>query len=344
MSKRVLFVAPKYMDLYKDIIAEMERQGYEVDYIPEQSYKDDPLNIRGYSRFSKRLVSPAKFSIKINDIWLKKLNSEEFSKSYDYGLILDGQSLSPVFFEVLKKRNPKIKFVNYLFDSTTGVYHFEQNFKYFDNVYTFDIKEAQIYKIGLLPIYWTDCENVDCPRYQFFGLGAIKNDRYELFKMIESIAVKKNMTYYLKLYDFVKTKNMILYKIRYALYKLIGLKEIISPKALQSHFVTRDSMPPEKFRKHIAGCDVVVDTSAPYQDGLTARFMWSVGLGKRIITTNTKVAQYDFFDKNQILVCTMTTSAKDIEDFCNTKFAMNDEIRKKLLDYRLDNWVCKLLE
>lgn len=42
MSKRVLFIAPKYMNLYQDIIAEMKRQSYEVDFIAEQSYKDDP--------------------------------------------------------------------------------------------------------------------------------------------------------------------------------------------------------------------------------------------------------------------------------------------------------------
>lgn len=344
MSKRVLFVAPQYMDLYKDIIAEMDRQGYVVDFIPEVSYKDDPLNIRGYSRFSKYLVSSQKFQKKINSIWKEKLGLSEYSKVYDFVLVLDGQSLSPLFFEILKDRNPNVKFVNYLFDSTAGVYHFECNFRYFDKVYTFDKKEAEKYHIGLLPIYWMECEKVDGPKYEIFGLGAIKNDRYELFKTIESIALQKGMTYYLKLFDFVRAKSMFLYKIRYAVYKMMGLEGIIDPNALKSHFATRESMAPANFRKHIAGCDVVIDTSAPYQDGLTARFMWSIGLGKKILTTNTKVSQYDFYDVNQVMIYTDETTRQDVEAFLGTRFDLCEKKKQLLHNYRIDCWVRSLLE
>lgn len=343
MKLKVLFVGPKYMNLYKDVIGAMERKGYGVDFLPEKTFKDDPYNVRGYSRFSKIFVNRKKFARKLDCYWTKLLNSSDYDKRYDYVFVLDGQSISSVFFDTLKKRNARVKFVNYLFDTTSGVYHFEKNFIFFDRVFTFDVTESQKYNIGFLPIYWMDNEETLVYRYNIFGLGAIKNERYALFSRIERIAKKNNLSYYLKLYNFVKVKNAFFYRFRCCLYSLLRLKNIVSLQAIQSPFATTESVPPRDFRKYIAGADIVIDTSAPNQDGLTARFMWSIGLGKKVLTTNSNVKQYDFFDEKQILVIDEKTKDDEIESFFLSEFSNAEKNKNRLLAYRIDNWLETLL-
>ena len=109
MSKKILFIANNYMDLHKDIIAEMERQNYEVDFIAEQFHRDDPNNIRGFTKFSQKLVNEQKFNKKIEQIWIDILNSDKYNKTYDFCFVLDGQSLSPILFKTLRERNSNVK-------------------------------------------------------------------------------------------------------------------------------------------------------------------------------------------------------------------------------------------
>ena len=343
MRKKVLFVAPQYMELYKDITAEMERQQYKVDFIAEQSYMDDPDNIRGYARFAKFLTNRKKFKQKIDRIWSQLLEKPEYGKNYDYCFVLDGQSISSVLFQVLRERNPNVKIINYLFDTTTGVYHFEKNFQYYDKVFSFDLNESKKYQINFLPIYWLPCDAQSCPKHDIFGFGAIKDERYRLFVKLEKLAKKKGLSCYLKLYNFVNIKIMLLYRLRYVAYRLINLKNIISPEALLSSFSTKQVFSPNEFRRYIAGANIVVDTASRYQDGLTARFMWSLGLGKKIITTNFNVEKYDFYDPKQIFVYHDSVDEKQLEKFLSSEYEINDAQKKKICLYRIDFWLKTLL-
>lgn len=344
MSKNILFIAPKYMDIYKDVISEMKQQGYEVDFIAEQFHKDDPDNIRGYAKFSKIFVNEKKFSKKIAKIWTDLLKSDNFNKIYDICFVLDGQSLSPVLFNELRNRNSNVKIVNYLFDTTTEVYHFEKNFQYFDKVFSFDISEVAKYNLNFLPIYWTPCNDNDVPKYDLFGFGAIKNDRYEMFSRLEKIAQKNNLTYFLKLFNFLNIRSMLLHRVKCAVYTLLKIPNIIPPKAILSSFSTKHTISPNEFRRYISGANIVIDTSSPFQDGLTARFMWSLGLGKKIITTNANVKRYDFFNENQILIYSASTTNEQIEKFLTSKYEMAHSQSEQIVQYRLDLWLKNILE
>ena len=343
MGKKILFIAVKYMNIYQDVIAELERQQYEVDFIAEQFHRDDPDNLRGYTKFSRFLVNEKKFRKKNEKIWIDLLESEKYNKIYDLCFVLDGQSISPILFQKLRERNPDVKIVNYLFDTTTEVYHFEKNFRFYDKVFSFDICEAKKYNIGFLPIYWIPCEEDNVPKYDIFGFGAIKNDRFTMFSRLEKIAKRNGLSYFLKLYNFLNIRNMFLYRIRCAIFKQFKIPNIISVKAIESSFTTKETISPSEFRRYILGTKIVIDTSAPFQDGMTARFMWSLGLGKKIITTNANAKRYDFYDEKQILVYSDSTTDEEIEEFLTAKFEMTDAQKELVLQYRLDNWLKSML-
>lgn len=343
--KKLLFIAPAYMNLYKDIIAELTNKGYSVDFIAEKSYKDDPLNIRGYRKHSRLLVNAEKFEKKISAIWKNTLNSNEYNKAYDVLFVLDGQSLHPCIFDILKSRNPQLKAVNYLFDTTIGIYQFEKNFKYFDSVFSFDKSDVEKYNLNFLPIYWPQEDAKPHEHYNVFGFGAINVPRYELFKGIKKICDECKYSYFLKLFVFFNVRNEKLYELQHRFLRLFGKsKGYIPVEAINSSFATKETIDPAEFRQYILNSDVVIDSSAPHQDGLTARFMWALGAEKKIITTNNTVDKYPFYTKDQIFIYNDSGANNSLADFITSNYKMSEDIREIVADYRLDNWLDRILK
>ena len=324
MGKKVLFIAPPYMNLYKDLIDEMGKQGYSVDYIKEIVHPEDPDNVRGY-RGLKRIivVNRERFQKKNRKFWMNLLSSEPYCKTYDILFVLNGQSLSPVVFHILKERNPELYCVNYMFDTTKGVYHFENNFPYFNKIASFDKEDSQKYGLHLLPIFWTEQDSLNI-EFEFFGMGAYKKNRYTLYNMIKQYADKMNLSYYLKMYNPVKKRLFFKTAIR-NLFKI--QQDMISYDEYKSDLITNEILPLSEFNKMLNASKIIVDSNAPHQDGLTSRFMQSLGNLKKIITTNVSSKEYSFYSPSQIFVVDNlhTFSQNKLMDFVNTKIELSDE-------------------
>lgn len=361
--KNVLLIGTAYMNIYKDIVNAFVKKGYYVDFIPERSHKDDPNNIRGHKGLRKKLSNRfSKFEEKNIKYWESKLKEETYSKKYDVLFVLDGQSIDKSVFKELVKRNPEIKKVNYLFDTTKHVYRFDQNFKYFDKVYTFDLNESRQFHVNFLPIYWVK-DNSDGFYRDIYGFGAYKDSRFLLFKQLRKIADEIGKSYYLKLYtpakktkgikggitrlgNNIRKNHTILYKIYWQMLSLKNKLTLMPPPVLMdfpdSEYETHDTISPSQFRAHINQSNVIVDTIAENQDGLTARFMWALGAEKKIITTNTKIKEYNFYTPEQIFIVDDTTldiNDSEVKNFLENPYVMGEEIRKYLSQFEIDNWL-----
>jgi len=339
MANQILFIGTSFMNIYQDIIDEMEMQGYEVDFIAEQVHPEDPDNVRG------RNYEPTEvFHAKNTKYWSELLNSEKYNKLYDILFVLDGQSIAPCVFSILRERNPKLYAVNYLFDTTKGVYRFEKNFQYFNKIATFDREESEKYKVDLLPIYWTPAEPVEETKYLFFGLGRYKRDRAQLFKALMKYCQKNKKPYFLKL----QGERFKLFPINYIVKNILGIYgDRPSFIDYYSNYYIQQPVPLDKFRTLTAESEIVVDTNAPHQDGLTARFMWALGQGKKILTTNRASQLYDFYSSEQVFI---VDNIKDIgkgaslENFAKRPLMLSTEQRDLIDKYRIDNWVKYLLD
>ena len=164
-----------------------------------------------------------------------------------------------------------------------------------------------------------------------FAFGAYNKIRSTVFKYVKNSLPSKNVTSYIKL--FVPRSNG----------KISKIKSFVKTLSMFQDYgmVTHTSIPTEDFRRMIATSRIVVDTSNGYQDGLSARFMWALGLGKKIITNNKSVVTYDFYNKNQIYV--IDCESDNLTDFIMSDFIMSDEIREKVNTYRIDNWLNTLM-
>ena len=343
MQRRILFIAPSYMNLYKDIIEEMQKQGYNVDYIAEATFKDDPDNIRGNVKYGSFFVSKDRFKQKNRSRWKKLLAQSEYLKAYDYLVVLDGQSVDGCVFDILKERNNNIYCVNYLFDTTYGVYKFQNNFCRFDKVFSFDPVDVKKYGLNYLPIYWVPCSKDEKYHYGIFGLGALSQPRFLLFDKLERLCKENGITYYLKLLSNMNIGNTYLYAIRCFYRRLIGQgKNNIPLSTYHSHLLTNQGLTPSLFRAYIASADVVIDTSAPHQQGMTARFMWALGTGKRVITSNQEVKNTEFMS-DRIFIYTESSQDRELLEFiCSSD--SSSEKKTAFEKYRIDNWLKTILD
>lgn len=343
-KRQVLLIAPLYMDLYKDIVAELETRGYAVDFVPEQSQKGDPCNVRGYNMYKGVNLSKEKFDEKNRQRWVEIL--EQHKEKYDILLVIDGQSIDKILFEELKRRNSHLRSFNYLFDTTSGVYEFQHNFPLFDKVFTFDMVEAEKYNISYLPIYWIEATPSEKFHYDVFGLGALSQPRYELFKAVKNVCEKKEYSYFLKLLPNFHIKYMSLYKIRNVIRTMLGVdkRNIVSAKALTSEFIIEKGMAPSEFREYVYSSSIIVDTSAPHQTGLTARFMWALGAGKKIITTNQFVMRTSLFDPDKVMVFKEDTSMEQVYNFMSNNADDAYSCQEEIESYRIDRWLNTILQ
>ena len=346
MKKRVFFIAPKIANIYLDVIAELERQNYEVDYYEYKSYKNDPHNLKGHRKYGRMFTPIAPFEKMIKNVWEQVLNTPPYNKTYDYLFVIDGDSLHPILFSTLKARNPQIKMINYLFDSTRGNYEFDVHFKFFDKVATFDIADSKRHGIDLLPIYWIQEKGSYSQKIDFFGLGAYISDRYDLFSVLEDYSNKNNLNSLIKIYSPV-ISNERKHEWKRRLIELISAKSYMIPlERYHSKIVTHESMSTSDYRKTILRSKIVVDSNAPAQDGLTARFMWALGAERKIITTNKAVKQYDFYTPEQIFIVDDISSVvfdPEFKEFVDCEYEMPEIVRQKICRYRLDNWIKYLL-
>ena len=101
-------------------------------------------------------------------------------------------------------------------------------------------------------------------------------------------------------------------------------------------------MSPSEFRAMINRSKVIVDTHPEHQDGMTARFMWAMGAGKKIITTNVSIVDYDFYTPNSIFVIDKPLNEKienSLWTFINEDSNANDIVRGIINKYKIDNWI-----
>ena len=326
--KKVLLVSPDYLGLYNDIYQGLVNLGYDTDLIITKTLKGDPFLV-----FNKKQVkkSEVDFLNELKEYWTVLYNSGKYSFEYDYLIAINGTCLHPFLFEKLQAKSPNIIKINYLFDGIDNVYRFDRNFMFFDKIFTFDKSDANKYNIVHLPIYWVDCEGINHTERDVFAFGAYNKIRSEIFKYVKNSLPSKNVTSYIKL--FVPQSNG----------RNSRIKSFVKTLLMLRHYgmISHTSIPTEEFRRVIATSRIIVDTSNGYQDGLSARFMWALGLGKKIITNNRSVMTYGFYTKEQIYV--IGYDSDRLSDFIMSDFKMTDEIREKVNSYRIDNWLNTLM-
>lgn len=327
MKRRVLLLTNQFMDIYKDIITELELQNYNVTFFEDFAVKNDPLLIRNREWPEKDYIAREEY---LSQYWRNFFTSYSGNLCFDSLLVIDGMSVCPFFIEELTRQNPHLRKVLYLYDRTYKNYRFDLNFKYFDKVFTFDRLDSEYYKIPLLPIYWVPTKEKEVvTNYSVFAFATFQKERYRIFHEVFGLCKKLHLPCYIKVY-IPKESNKLRSLIKRLLHKDLAA-------GLDREMIATEPLSPSDFRRFIAQSEVILDTHNSFQDGLTARFMWAIGAGKKIITTNKSAEDYSFYNKQQIYI--LGEDERLLESFLDTDCAISAAQSQIVNQYRIDNWI-----
>ncbi|MFM4774582.1 hypothetical protein ACEUD0_01840 [Aeromonas veronii] len=155
-------------------------------------------------------------------------------------------------------------------------------------------------------------------------IGTAHSERYKLVMDITS-GFKKVFTFF-----YTPNKLVFLYK-RYWCNELAGL----------SYFdVSSIPMSRDGVIDTISKSKAVIDINHPSQVGLTIRTFEIIAAGKKLITTNKNVMDYDFYNENNVLYYYESIDFVNVIDFLDKPFLELDE---KYKSYSLKKWVKRVV-
>lgn len=328
-QKRVLFIGPKFFGYQDAIKLELECLGYIVDWYDERP-ASAPL-IKALIRFWPKLVAP------ISDAYFDKILAQTKKNIYDLVLVIKGEAFSAEKIRRFKEINTNSNFVYYTWDSLKNFKNGIEKIKLFDKAYSFDRLDAEsIDSVVHLPLFYI-------PAYESMGnvirskldidllfLGSIHSDRYPVMMRISRAARVALSHISIHTHFFYQSRWVFLVK------KLIdtNFRHIPWGDIEWSSLNEKDTL------SLVSRSKVIVDIHHPGQTGLTMRTIECIGAKKKMITTNAEVVNYDFYNKNNILIVDRENPVVDENFFKEGYIPLEDAIYKK---YSLKTWIREIV-
>lgn len=321
-NKKILLICPNFFSYHKKIIMSLEASGAIVNYLEDRPFT---------SFFMRAITSsfPYMVSCALEFYYIKKLKKNKNLK-YDYIFVINGQTISKRVLSYLKETQANGKFILYLWDSILNRPNIVKNFTFFEKVYTFDEEDSRKYGIKFRPLFYLD--NFKSSQKEKYNIdlsfvGSIHSDRYKIIKKIKQNYSKKYKFYF---YMYIQAKWVFL------IYKYL-----IPSMEIRDHIdFSFSQLSVEEVQRIFEDSSCILDIEHPNQTGLTIRTIEAVFSGKKLITTNSRIKSYDFYNEANIFI--LNREKPIIPDkFLNTKFQdMSSNIRHK---YSIDGWIQDLL-
>lgn len=280
-GKNILLLAWEFYDYPDMILDTIEQLGGSVTYINSVSSK---------SHLMMKLKKTIPF---LNRQYENRTLETLANKSFDYLFVVN-----PALFEIqfLNKLEKIVKFnykVAYLWDSINTFPEVTARFPLFDQIFSFDPDDCnQNDQLTFLPLFYEDrlADTSVHTDVDFSFVGFAHSQRYDFTQKIRKLATKNNMTCDFRLY-----LPSVLYYLRGKFVTHI----FDGAKASDFMFTPLSKLDTQKVME---SSKVVVDMQLDNQVGLTMRTIETLGMKRKLITTNTNISKYDFYNPNNILI------------------------------------------
>ncbi len=287
-DKNVLFFSVQTFNLEKEIENKLQQLGVNVDY-----YDERPSNnnfTKGIIRLKRNLLQ-----IKINKYY-NKILLDISNKKYDYLFVNKGEVVPEFFLIEFQKKQPQCQCIFYTWDSFSNNKNAVAILKYFHKKFSFDSNDAVKFGLEFRPLFYLDFyRNVDSIskaeiKNDLLFLGTAHSDRYRISSSIADWCDKNAIRSYC--YYYMQGKLVYFYK------KLFDktFKEFDYKK------LSFESLKAKDLSQLYQNSKVILDINHPGQKGLTMRTFETIGARRKMITTNSEVRKYKFYDPNNILI------------------------------------------
>lgn len=319
-GKRILFISPNFFNYEKAIKNRLMALGAEVDFFDERP--SNSILARGIIRVNSNF-----YKGKIESYY-QKIQKQISNKSYDYFLLIKGESIPFSFLEKFKASNTKTLRIFYTYDTVKEYPKFKKLMPYFQKNISFEPSDAKKYSFLFRPLFYLDAYhdkgNVADFKNDIVFIGSAHTDRYTVGEKVRDVAksiglntyfyyyVPSKMAYYLKkMFD----KNLKKFDINKLNFKKLSHSEIAS--IYSSSFS-------------------VMDINKPFQFGLSMRTFETLASEKKLITTNSEIKNYPIYNPQNIMIIDRREIKLD-KAFFQTEFQKlsNTELYKM----SLDSWI-----
>lgn len=325
--KNVLFISPDYFEYHLIIKNQIKKLGYNVDWVDDRPSKNilEKCILR---------IKPNILKRKTQKYFQKKIIDTAKQKKYDIVFVILGQSFTKEMFLSLKAIIPDSYFILYIWDSIKNFPQLEELSKAFDTVYSFDKFDCDTYNFNFLPLFYsikdTDLNIENSSKYDVCYIGTIKKGKLSAISALTS-----------QLNEFYQNNFFYLYlqsKLVYYFNKLFNKNEFKKYKLKDFKYKKLKYLESEEL---FAQSKIVVDIPMSNQNGLTMRIYECVALKKKIITSNSSVKNYDFYNPTNIYVYNPNEDIDFSNDFFSKPYEeLPEEFYEK---YSLDSWISSIL-
>lgn len=306
-GKSILFLSPSFFGYevaIKNKLMELGAKVFYVDDRPSNSSVTKGL-IRIHKSLAKDIIN------KYYDDVAGKCAKEEF----DVIFLLNPEALPLSFLEVCKLRWPQAYFVMYMWDSIKNRKHTLDFLPYCNRVFTFERGDAQAYGFKFKPLFYLDAyrgvrDNLGADEYDLCFMGTAHSDRYGIAREVRDWCENQGLRCFfyfyiqgLSLYWFNKLKTKG---------GMPSMAEVSFEKMSLADIV-----------RVVGASRAVLDIQHPRQTGLTMRTLETLGAGKKLVTTNSHVKEYEFYDARQVQVVDRVNPSASLnldffkkDDFC----------------------------
>ena len=293
----------------------LEAKSYEVKHINFHSfrYKYPSFYHKALNFFTKNLGISNLKHIHYNEVILDQIKN---IKSIDTSIYIKADFLSKKTIEAVNKKSRQSVLI--ISDSINRYPKTKNILSLFDKVFSFEKKDCKKYNLRFKTnfIYKTINKIPENYNYKVFNISSFDN-RFHVIKKIAKA-----------LYD-MKVKSKII---------------IFTSKENKEPYIefSKKTLSIEENNQLLEESKIMLDVSRNGQEGLSFRVFESLGLKKKLITTNKDIANYDFYNPENIFVIENTDDIKIPASFFETPYI--DVPQNILSKYLIENWVNELVE
>lgn len=323
MDKRVLLIAPRFFGYDQDIADHLLELGAEVDLLPDRPF-DTPF-MTMLARFFRPII------MEPSTRFYRRMVAEKGRTYYDLILVISGQTVSKEILTEFRQSFPSAMLVLYMYDSLANRKTPLSKLYLFDDCLTFDPDDAKKFGMKFRPLFFSNGfafpRNSTKFKYHLSFVGTAHTDRYAIVRKVsKSVGDTYNCYWYL----FLQAPWVF-----YA-YKLFN-PGFRSARMSDFRFA---SLSKKKVQNIFGASLAILDIEHPKQTGLTMRTFEALGSSKKLVTTNYRIVDYDFYRKENI--CIIDRIKPSIPDtFLNSPyFSLENNIYDK---YRISGWAKDVL-
>jgi len=284
-NKNIIFFSVQTFNLEKAIKRKMEELGANVFYYDERPNNNNFT--KGIIRLKRNLYQ------KKIDSYYRDILEEVKNISFDYLFVNRGEVIPDFFLEEFRKLQQHCEFIFYTWDSFANHDHPTTILKYFDRKFTFDPEDSLKFNINFRPLFYLDDFKAltSLPiKYDILFLGTAHSDRYRVSVEISNWALKNNLSAFC--YYYMHGRLVYLYK------KLFDK----TFKQFDYGKLSFRSLNISEIIKLYKESKVVLDINHPNQKGLTMRTFEAIAAKKKLITTNSEIKKFPFYNANNIYI------------------------------------------